>query len=431
MSLLDAGTVPCQPPEPLLRQAGQEPLAGYRLLEPLGRGGFGEVWKCSVSGGLVKAIKFVEGAEGGEPTAKADPTGADGPLGSVLSPGALELAALEQVKSIRHPFLLSIERIEILAGTLLIVMELADRNLQAVLLEYQVKGQPGIPRAQLLSFLCEAAEALDVLNFRHGLQHLDIKPHNLFVIGNHVKVGDFGLVRSLRSDHRAGGLTPIYAAPELYQRTFSRHSDQYSLAIVYQQMLTSSVPFASPDPVQLRLQHLTGTPDLSALPEADRAVVLRGLAKDPEKRYPSCQEFVQALQRTGGLRPSNSLAGSVRLQQVLQTLHKREPAHPTTATPREGRRPQGGGGGDNPPPHAPPCQAGDPQGKDADPPGSKTTPLSPLPLGPRSPQKRPRPCKRPACSWPAIASWSVWVRIPWAKCGRWKTARAGTGWAIA
>ena len=57
--------------------------------------------------------------------------------------------------------------------------------------------------------------------FRHGLQHLDIKPHNLFVVSNHVKVADFGLVDNLerrgkkRPVQRQGGITPLYAAPEL------------------------------------------------------------------------------------------------------------------------------------------------------------------------------------------------------------------------
>ena len=61
------------------------------------------------------------------------------------------------------------------------------------------------------------------MNFQHGLQHLDVKPHNLFVVSNHVKVADFGLVYRLPaadadpSDRRRGGVTPLYASPESFR----------------------------------------------------------------------------------------------------------------------------------------------------------------------------------------------------------------------
>src|SRR6185437_2938289 len=123
-------------------------------------------------------------------------------------------------------------------------MELADKSLYSLLGDYQGENLLGIPREELLGYLLEAAEALDWMNFEHGLQHLDIKPHNLFVVSNHLKVADFGLVDRLGEGEpgsrgpRRGGVTPIYAAPEILRGTISRQSDQYSLAIVYQQLLT-------------------------------------------------------------------------------------------------------------------------------------------------------------------------------------------------
>src|SRR5437868_14347788 len=111
------GDAPASDPEqrPPPHRAGDEPIPGYRLIEPLGRGGFGEVWKCQAPGGFHKAIKFVRGA-------------------SSVDKGQQWLAeqerqAIEFIKNIRHPFILTVERAELQQGTLMIVMELADRNL--------------------------------------------------------------------------------------------------------------------------------------------------------------------------------------------------------------------------------------------------------------------------------------------------------------
>src|SRR5437867_1405130 len=179
------------------------------------------------------------------------------------------------------------ERVECLAGELVIVMELADKNLQDVLDENQAAGRPGVLRSQLLSYLWEAAEALDLMNLEHGLQHLDVKPRNLFLVSNHVKVADFGLVNRLGGPDGApavqlGAITPLYASPEIFQGTISRHSDQYSLAIVYMELLSGRLPFNGKNSRQLLMQHVKGEPDLTPLPESVRPVVARALAKDPD-----------------------------------------------------------------------------------------------------------------------------------------------------
>ncbi len=276
-----------------------EPIPGYRLLEPLGRGGFGEVWKAEAPGGLLKAIKLVHGtlasAVGGEEHVQK------------------ELRSLDCVKSVRHPFILSLDRYDVVMGQLLIVMELADRNLWQRFEECKKEGLPGVPRDELLHYAGEAAEALDVMNQRYGLMHSDVKPQNLFLVHNHIKVADFGLVRDMAAmaATAGNGVSPLYAAPETFHGTASRHSDQYSLAVVYQELLTGQRPFEGTNARQLMMNHVAHPPDLTPLPPGDRAAVRRALAKDPQQRFPSCGALIDALRgdrarllRAAGVKPA-------------------------------------------------------------------------------------------------------------------------------
>ncbi len=272
---------------PLLNEPDAEPIPGYRLLEFLGRGGFGEVWKCEAPGGLVKAIKIVRG------NVQA--------LDGERLPVEQEWKALQLVKTIRHPFLLGIDRLEVLDGELVVVMELADSSLADAFRQRREAGLAGIPRAELLAYLREAAEALDVINLQHRLQHLDVKPANLFLVHRHVKVGDFGLLSRLCAaneptrDAQLAGLTPLYCAPETLDGAVSGRCDQYSLAVVYQELLTGQLPFRARNARELMIRRATSDPDLSSLPAEDRPIVARALARDPTARYASCTEFVRAL----------------------------------------------------------------------------------------------------------------------------------------
>jgi serine/threonine protein kinase len=273
-----------------------EPLPGYRLIERLGGGGFGEVWKAEAPGGLFKAIKFVYGdlESAGEEAARA----------------GQEFKALKRVVTVRHPFILSLERFDIVDGQLMIVTELADRTLWDRFRECRTQGLSGIPRDELLSYLEDTAEALDLMHTQYQLQHLDIKPQNLFLVHNHVKVADFGLVKDLEGVLASvtGGVTPVYAAPETFEGKVSRSSDQYSLAIVYQELLTGQRPYSGQTLRQLVLQHCQGTPDLKPLPDHDRPVVLRALAKKHEERFASCADFLKTLREVGKApRPAESL----------------------------------------------------------------------------------------------------------------------------
>src|SRR4029078_13232313 len=149
-------------------------LPGYVLSERIGSGGYAEVWRAEAPGGLEKAVKIVYGYHTDECAAQ-------------------ELKALERIKGVRHPFLLSLERFEILNGRLAILTELADMSLEQRLRQCRTDGLAGIPRDELMRYMADAAEALDFLSQRHNLLHLDIKPENLLISGDHIKVADFVL----------------------------------------------------------------------------------------------------------------------------------------------------------------------------------------------------------------------------------------------
>ncbi len=258
--------------------SAREKVLGYTLTKRLGSGAYGEVWSAEAPGGLSKAVKLVHGYHD-EKRAQ------------------IELSALNKIKQVRHPFLLSLERIEVSEGQLVVVTELADKSLKDVYDEYRQQRQPGIPREELLGYMRDAADALDFLSQKHGLQHLDVKPENLLLLSGHIKVADFGLLKDLQdvSQSLLGGMTPAYAPPELFDGRPASASDQYSLAIVYQEMLTGERPFTGKTAAQLAAEQMKARPQLTALPFGDQQVVAKALAKDPKLRYESCRAFVDDL----------------------------------------------------------------------------------------------------------------------------------------
>src|SRR5439155_24933270 len=120
-----------------------------------------------------------------------------------------------------------------------------------------------------------------------GFQHRDLKPQNILLIDDRAKVADFGRARVMEGGvtSHTGPCTVPYAAPEYFGGRTSRQSDQYALAVTYCQLRGGRIPFPGTT-AQMAVGHMCNDPDLEGLPEPERPVVARALAKSPEERWP-------------------------------------------------------------------------------------------------------------------------------------------------
>ncbi|MBI3461936.1 MAG: protein kinase, partial [Planctomycetes bacterium] len=252
--------------------------------------------------------------------------------------GDRELDALELLKRVRHPHLLSVHAYWMLKNELVIGCELADQNLKELLLRNQQQdGAPGLPPALVLKYLTDAAEALDYLgrpiHRTNGhtvrIQHRDVKPANLLLQGDAVKVADFGLAKALGSafQDRSHSMTIRYAPPEFFRGETTASSDQYSLGVTYYELRTGKVPFDG-TPAEIMRGHLQEQPDLQGLTEHERKIVLRALAKNPAHRWASCVKFVGEIERNGACGssaeiPLNRLAASSPPEPAAPTVSYR------------------------------------------------------------------------------------------------------------
>lgn len=288
-------------------EPGYEPIDGYKLVQRLGRGGFGEVWKATDARGFSVAIKFVD---------------LSGPRNTT------EFSSLDVIKDVRHPHLSSIFHAQLRNDTLIIAMELADRTLLDRLEEAKKEGYDGVPQDELFEYMTEAAQGIDFLNEpglsgRPRIQHCDIKPANLLLSGNSVKIADFGLAQALTFNvAESTGSTPAYAAPEFLDGNTTSTSDQYSLAITYCYLRGGFVPFEG-TLVELMDAHRNHQPELDVLPLRERWAVARALSKKPKDRWSNCAEFVNALKLSTTRSSSKSSDNLPATKSVLNQLSRR------------------------------------------------------------------------------------------------------------
>ena len=346
---------------------GDPVLPGYRLVKLLGRGGFGEVWQADAPGGMSVAIKVLVNVGRRE--------------------GTREYRALQTVKNIRHAHMVPVFGVWLKAsdGTclgeadvaeagrrilgnhgaagaesaqqapleLIVAMGLGDGTLYDRLQASVRAGETGLPPEQLLDWMRQAALALDHFNAgartatggAAAVQHCDIKPQNILLVGDVVQVCDFGLAR-VQGEVRATSnnmASLAYAPPEMVTAPYdpSPTTDQYSLAISYLELRTGRLPNRDTTVVGVLNEKLSGHLDLDAVCAAERQVLGRAVDRDPSKRWPSCTAFIRALalavgplEAAGAAQPSGALTGPDPALQETEKVRDAEPAPTASAAAR-------------------------------------------------------------------------------------------------
>ncbi|MFF4410020.1 serine/threonine-protein kinase [Streptomyces sp. NPDC001404] len=255
----------------------------YRLGEPLGRGGMGEVWRGSdeVLGRQV-AVKLLL-PEGGDESSAA----------------RFRMEA-QTAARLNHPQVVAVYDFGEWDGRFYLVMELVN----GPSLDREVATHGPLAPERVARIAAQAAGGLAAAHGQ-GVVHRDIKPANLMLAPNDtVKIGDFGIARFVDATSagltRAGQIvgTSTYLAPErALGRLAGPESDVYALGCVLYQLLTGRPPFWSQNPTALLYMHVDDTPvppsrHRPGIPHALEQFVLRMLAKAPEER-PSAQEAAE------------------------------------------------------------------------------------------------------------------------------------------
>jgi WD40 repeat protein len=292
----DHGTPPTIAPDgydalgPGLSGPGDVPrIEGYTLIERLGSGGMGHVWRAEQTATRRQvALKLMTAALFDDVRARA------------LFDREVQLTA-----SLEHPNIARVYDSGIDQGVYFYAMELVH----GVALDEFVHQRKLSPR-QIVALMATVCAAVQYAHQR-GVIHRDLKPQNIFVSPDgKPHVLDFGLAKPLlhstvdampmaSADERVAG-TPAFMSPEQASGSVGRvdtRSDVYSLGVIFYRLLTSHMPHdtsGTPLEVMARILHQDLIPPRKVTPSLDaelEAILLRALARNPDDRYATAGEL--------------------------------------------------------------------------------------------------------------------------------------------
>ena len=282
-----------------------ETIGKYRIVARLGRGGMGTVY-MAVDQSLERDVAI-----------------------KVLNPGVSEPDVLKRFRAeaitlakLNHPNIATLYELGQHGDQLLMVMEFVRGETFDKLSERA--GPMPFERAAYL-----VAQVLDALGHAHrvGIVHRDMKPANLILSESGVvKVMDFGIARMVGTEHLTNDGymmgTPAYMAPEqVLGNEVDGRADLYSVGVILYRMLTGHLPFKADTAAAMAQKQLKDAPTplrqvRAELPVWCEQILERALAKPPELRYQTADEFRSALMLSAQLAPATEVTSVLAIGSV-------------------------------------------------------------------------------------------------------------------
>jgi serine/threonine protein kinase len=280
-------------------------LGDYEILDVLGAGGMGRVYKVrNTITDRVEAMKvLLPDLQGHEQVA------------------ARFLREIKVLAALKHPNIAGLLTALTIDNQLVMVMEYVEGQSLSSRVD-----QGAIPVAEALQYLDQVLAALDFAHRQHVI-HRDIKPANMMLTQDGaVKLMDFGIARSEAEPRKltATGTTLgslSYMSPEqVTGQPTDERSDLYSLGIAFYEMVTGVKPFQGDSDFSIMAAQINQAPTppvqlQPSLPRSVNDIILKSIAKDPAERFQSAEAFRYAVKRTAqGLRDQGTMVqGSVEI----------------------------------------------------------------------------------------------------------------------